>query len=286
VRARRRFLTRARSNRASRTLALESHRRAAQDGNDDASDVIEGRHGVGHPLKYTWDLPWAGEKSRGRLRIVRPEASISGGFRRLQPERGGTIDALSAGMTLQSIIRFSLLTVTAPLLAGCAAMTVGSHIESAAGFSEYQTFAWGPRDALPTGDPRLDANIFFRDHVEGAIEKQLVKRGLRQVVSNPADLRVHYHANVRQRIDVEATDREYGCAAGTREPHVVEFEEGTLVVDVIDARTNRLVWRGWAQDSVNVDDSNRLHRQIDQAVPRMFMQFPLAMRQAVGPVEP
>jgi hypothetical protein len=189
-------------------------------------------------------------------------------------------------MTLQSTLRLLLVAVSASVLAGCAAMTVGAHLEGVASFSGYQTFAWGPRDALPTGDPRLDGNIFFRDHVEGAIEKQLAMRGLRlMLISESPDLLVHYHANVRQRIDVEATDRLYGYSSGNYEPDVVEFEQGTLVVDVVDARTNRLIWRGWAQDSVNVDDSDRLHRQIDEAVPRMFRQFPRIAQQPAASEE-
>jgi hypothetical protein len=109
----------------------------------------------------------------------------------------------------------------------------------------------------------------------GAVEKQLVLKGFRLLEGSSPDLRVHYHANVRQRIDVEATDRQYGYYAGDAEPRKVEFEQGTLVVDVIDARTNRLIWRGWAQDSVDVDNRDRLHRQVDEGVARMFKYFPL-----------
>jgi Domain of unknown function (DUF4136) len=188
-------------------------------------------------------------------------------------------------MRLHRTIQIFLIAFSAGLLVSCAPMTVGAHLERTATFSGYQTFAWGPSDALPTGDPRLDGNIFFRDHVLGAIEKQLVLKGLRLVEEASADLRIHYHANVRQRIDVDTTDRQYGYASGDRQPQLIEFEQGTLVVDVIDASTNRLVWRGWAQDSVNPEDSDRLHRQIDAAVPRMFKQFPRVTQQAEAPAE-
>ncbi len=55
-----------------------------------------------------------------------------------------------------------------------------------------------------------------------------------------------------------------------------EFEAGTIIVDVIDARTNRLVWRGWAQDSVDaaLEDRDRLVRMVDDGVARMFATFP------------
>ena len=187
-------------------------------------------------------------------------------------------------MTVPRTIRCALLIPMVAALVGCAAMTAGSHVEQAADFTRYQTFDWGPPDALPTGDPRLDGNIFFRDHVMGAVEKQLVLKGFRLLEGSSPHLRVHYHANVRQRIDVEATDRQYGYYAGDAEPRKVEFEQGTLVVDVIDARTNRLIWRGWAQDSVDVDNRDRLHRQVDEGVARMFERFPLVAPPPASPV--
>jgi hypothetical protein len=48
------------------------------------------------------------------------------------------------------------------------------------------------------------------------------------------------------------------------------------VIDVIDGRTNRLIWRGWAQSGVAdiLNNRDRMARRIDQAVTRMFERFP------------
>jgi hypothetical protein len=48
------------------------------------------------------------------------------------------------------------------------------------------------------------------------------------------------------------------------------------VLDVVDARSNRLVWRGWAQNSVEamLDDPDRMDATIDEAVTRMLLRFP------------
>jgi hypothetical protein len=56
----------------------------------------------------------------------------------------------------------------------------------------------------------------------------------------------------------------------------VRYEAGTLVLDVIDARTNTLIWRGWAQNSVEdmLDDRDRMAKTIDQAVARMLLRLP------------
>ena len=62
-------------------------------------------------------------------------------------------------------------------------------------------------------------------------------------------------------------------------PQAINYEQGTLVVDIVDARSNRVVWRGWAQDSVEgvIDNQDRMERQFDEAVTRMLKQFPRAL---------
>ena len=69
--------------------------------------------------------------------------------------------------------------VVSVIASGCAAtMTVSSHVDRSLNFAQYRTFDWGPADALPTGDPRLDRDPFFKDHVQGAVERGLATRGL------------------------------------------------------------------------------------------------------------
>jgi hypothetical protein len=154
-------------------------------------------------------------------------------------------------------------------------MTVSSHVERGLDLTLYRTFAWGPADALPTGDPRLDQNPFFKDHFEGAVEKQLAARGIELKTTNP-DLLIHYHASITERIEANHTASEYGyCATGNCDTRVTDFEAGTLILDIIDARTNRLIWRGWAQHALGdmLENHDHMAERIDQAVSRMLARF-------------
>jgi hypothetical protein len=56
----------------------------------------------------------------------------------------------------------------------------------------------------------------------------------------------------------------------------VQYEAGTLVLDIVDAQTNRLIWRGWAQNSVAdmLEDRAVMAKTIDQAVTRMLLRLP------------
>ena len=179
---------------------------------------------------------------------------------------------------MRRCMRWVVLAMAAVAAAGCAStMTVSSHMDRDVNFTRYRTFDWGPADALPTGDARLDKNPFFKDHVEGAVEKELAARGLTISSSGAPDLLIHYHANISQRIDVNRVDRGYGYCYGVEcQSGVIEYEAGTLVLDLVDSRTNRVIWRGWAQDTIEgaLDNEDEMARQIDEAVSRMLARLP------------
>jgi hypothetical protein len=160
----------------------------------------------------------------------------------------------------------------------CATMTVSSHVEPGLETAQYRTFDWGPADSLPVGDARLDRDPFFNDQMHGAIERGLALQGftLAEPGGSP-DLLIHYHANISQRIDVGAADQEFEfCAGEGCDPLVTVYEAGTLVIDIVDARTNRVIWRGWAQDGIQDElaDPQRMEALIEQAVARMLARFP------------
>jgi hypothetical protein len=161
---------------------------------------------------------------------------------------------------------------------GCAsAMTVSSHVRPNVDFAQYRTYDWGPADALPTGDPRLDENPVFKDNLQGGIDKQLAAKGYERASSGAPDLLIHYHASVNERIDVDRADRNRGyCYDEDCQVRVFEYEEGTVVVDVVDPRTNRVIWRGWAQDTLTdlIDNPDRMRRRVEEAVVRMLSMFP------------
>jgi hypothetical protein len=163
-------------------------------------------------------------------------------------------------------------------VSACATMNVSSHVERGLDFTQYHTWQWAPADALPESDARLD-NAFFRDHFQGAVERQLSNRGLVQLFSDNAmpDLLVHYHANLSPHMQV-ATDQagSGACYDADCRVRVYDDEMDTILVDVVDARTNRLIWRGWAQNATvgTIDHPSRFDARIREAVARMFARFP------------
>ena len=158
-------------------------------------------------------------------------------------------------------------------LTGCAATSVSSYLARNADLTRYHTYDWAPADRFETGDPRLDNNPFFQERVQTAVEKQLATRGFERVTAGTPQLLLHYHANVKQRLSANSADQKYGyCDECT--PYV--YDAGTLVIDFVDARTNKLVWRGWAEGSIDgaIDNQRWMEEQIDKAVGRILTELP------------
>jgi hypothetical protein len=173
-------------------------------------------------------------------------------------------------------LRFMALAVASLALAGCAARNVGSFLERGSDFARYRTYSWAPAAARETGDPRLDNNPFFAERIRADVEKQLAARGFELTASGNPDLLVRYHASIDQRIDLSNIDpgnANCGETDGCR-PYV--YDAGSLVVDFVDARTDKLVWRGWSEESMDgaIDNQELMEQTIDKAVARILQRLP------------
>lgn len=179
---------------------------------------------------------------------------------------------------MRRLLEISVAVAALAASAGCAAsISVSSHVQRDLDFTQYQSYDWGPSDALPTGDARLDTNPLFDDYVHGAIERELASRGLELASSGKPDLLIHFHATVAERLDVNQVDRTYGyCQGADCPPETYAYEAGTLVVDFMDARTNRLVWRGWAQSRLEafLEDPDRMQETVRESIAQMMRQLP------------
>jgi hypothetical protein len=167
------------------------------------------------------------------------------------------------------------LTLIGFWLPGCAPMRVNSYLEGGANLRQYDTYEWGVPDNQPVGDPRLDNNRFFDEHVRAQVEKELERRGFRKATSGEPGLLVHYHASVSEQIDVRELDRSNGyCAVTDCRPYI--FDRGTLFVDLVERGTDRLLWRGWAEGSISgvIDNQAWMESVIDKAVARILTRLP------------
>ena len=168
--------------------------------------------------------------------------------------------------------RWTALAAGALLLSGCASMSVVSYLAPDARVTRDSTYNWASMNPTSTGDPRLDSNAFFEEAVQTAVDRRLAAKGFEKRAS--PDLLVHVHASITEEIFIAGWERRgEGCENCT--PEV--YDAGTLVIDLLDARTNRLVWRGWAVGSFEglVDDQAWMERRMTETVDRILDRLPL-----------
>ena len=56
---------------------------------------------------------------------------------------------------------------------------------------------------------------------------------------------------------------------------MIQYEEGTLVIDMIDARTNQLVWRGMVKDTIlDFHNINEVDETVVKNVSELLAEFP------------
>lgn len=174
---------------------------------------------------------------------------------------------------LSPLARFATLVTLSLGLAGCAPMRVHSFLERGVDFTQYRTYGWAPDDQLVTGDPRLDNNPFFLDRLQADVDQQLADRGFEKTATGTPQLVLHYHARIDQRLDLNSADQELGYCDHC-EPSV--YDAGTILLDFVDARTSKLVWRGWAEGSMDgyIDNQSWMELKIDDAVTRILARLP------------
>ncbi len=154
---------------------------------------------------------------------------------------------------------------------GCVTLNVNYDYDREADFTRYATYGWIESDVSAADD-----NPLMHQRLIDAIDRQLAAKGLRQVDSDP-DVHVTYHGESE---DVVVLDRVsyydgwYGWdGVGVSTTRARTYEQGTLVVDIIDADQNRLVWRGIATDTV-ASSPDAQSRQIETATQQMFRRYP------------
>ena len=165
-------------------------------------------------------------------------------------------------MKLDSKGFFALIALsTLTLLAACSPRVYVEQ-DDAARLAGYHSYAWLSPAAGPVRDPILDSQI-LEARVQRAVAADLKTRGYAPAEAGSADFLVTYHTASKQKIDsngssfsvgiVDTFPRGFGTLV-LGGPEVQSREEGTLMLDIIDGKSKRLVWRGWTTGWLNQDN--------------------------------
>ncbi|MDL9999282.1 DUF4136 domain-containing protein [Variovorax sp. J22P240] len=170
--------------------------------------------------------------------------------------------------------RFLVVVLAATLLAACAnTATVKTDFDPKAQFGSFRSYSW-----ITSGS---GSESVMPQSVVAGIDARLQAAGWQRVAEGD----VHVAAHVT-RVQGQTFNNFYSgighdlnwLGIGSGWPgyatmSVDNYEKGTLVVDMFDARTKRAVWRGSAS-GVLPDDPSRVNAAVQSALDRLFAGFP------------
>jgi hypothetical protein len=141
-----------------------------------------------------------------------------------------------------------------------------------ADFAKYKTYSWiaSKRPAQP-----LNEKIIQR-----GVDEALGKLGFAKVADGaPADLNVAYHVAVEERTEVVGYDYGYypgrwrRMSGGMVTYNEYKYQQGTLVVDLVDAGKHEMIWRGVATDTVPTNQG-KAEKAMAKVAKKWFAKWP------------
>ena len=163
--------------------------------------------------------------------------------------------------------------ITLLFATGLFAQQAKTDYDRSAAFGQYKTYSW---EKVQTRDPLMV------DRIETAVNADLASKGWKYVKSG-GDVSI---------IAIEITQNQQtlntfydgfgggwgwrgwgGGGFGEATTTTDVYQVGTLVVDLFDGKTKKLIWRGSSSDTLS-NNSEKNIKNLDKAVQKMFQHFP------------
>jgi hypothetical protein len=172
------------------------------------------------------------------------------------------------------------LTLVLAVMAGCStpAPEVRSDYQSTANLSALKTYAWMPGLQPPPQASGVEIS-WLDGRIRRAVEGELARRGYQLLSGGAPDFLVAYHVALEKKLDVARMEHVYGYGARRGTPVTTEltreYEEGSLIIDVLGPNDRQLLWRGTARGRITPGLSpHEREARIDETVRQIMERFP------------
>ncbi len=196
-------------------------------------------------------------------------------------------------MTSTKLKRFSVFAFAVVLLSSCANT---AHIEKdpSTNLENYKTYSWIEKEGSNTRD-KNHKNDIAELNLRNAVSKELQKNGLSENKRNP-DILLTYDILVEKSVK-EGRDPVYSRPYTrmfynpyTRRYGTIHYpsqflgydnyrkpvKEGTITITMVDPKTDKTIWQGWATEVIN---SNIITtKEVQRNVRTIFRKFDVASR--------
>lgn len=177
--------------------------------------------------------------------------------------------------------RIGFAVATAVWVAGTAiAVDIKTDYDKEAKFAAYKTFSvkigtgWG--------------NSISEKRAVDAVTKAIAAKGWTPAAEDSADALVVLHGKSQQKQTLSTFYDGWGgygwygwggggMSMGSATTTTYEYTVGTLVVDIFDAKSKQLIWRGSAEDELK-NTAEKREKQLNKATSKLFAFFPPAAK--------
>lgn len=174
-----------------------------------------------------------------------------------------------------------LLILGVLLFAGCASKNASVDFRTDYDFSKLHTFDILPVDKSVFDNPKISEIDVKR--IGGLLSAELSKR-YKAVAEPEADFLVRYFIVVEERMRVDTYNASfgmyrggYGYHYGIQSPEVrnTYYQQGSIIVDILDKQSNEVVWRGSTEGRLKKDVTPaERDEQVARYLAELFEEFP------------
>lgn len=168
------------------------------------------------------------------------------------------------------ISKLLFLPIIALIITSCSSVKVRTDYDTKADFNKYKTFAFYKKGIDKAAISDLDKKRIMR-----AVESELMAKGMTK--SATPDILVSLFTKSREKININ--DNMYGgfyypYYYGMNRISVSQYTEGTLFIDLLDAKKKELVWQGVGTGALKMSNVEKREARVKEFVNEIMAKYP------------
>lgn len=159
------------------------------------------------------------------------------------------------------------------MLTSCSTVRVATDYDKKADFNSYHSYAF-----YKPGIDKAEISDLDKRRILRGIDENLSQRGMKK--SENPDLLISIFTKENQRVDIYNNNFGYGWYwspywhGGYYGTSVSRTPEGTLFIDIIDAKTNNLIWQGMGTADLHTQNVDKREARIKEIVNKILDKYP------------
>lgn len=141
-------------------------------------------------------------------------------------------------------------------------------------FTKLKTYAWADQH-----DPDIDQ--ITAQQLQSAVDTAMAKKGFLVRPREQADLMLHYQASVSKEKELTLYQPGWGYGRGWRfspgitTGHTSSIRVGEFALDIYDAKSKQLLWRGVASDTLPASPKpKQWQKELNDGADKLLKHFP------------